>query len=75
MWQVGSYPESLVIGNGNLYVANSNYGYGGGGIMRTATVALYGAVGRDKPEGETPEGRISDIKDVDMIAADCFNFL
>lgn len=31
-WQVGSYPESLVIGNGNLYVANSNYGYGGGNI-------------------------------------------
>ena len=31
-WQVGNYPESLVIGNGNLYVANSNYGYGGGNI-------------------------------------------
>ena len=31
-WQVGSYPEGLVIGNGNLYVANSNYGYGGGNI-------------------------------------------
>ena len=31
-WQVGSYPEGLVIGNGNLYVANSNYGAGGGNI-------------------------------------------
>lgn len=31
-WQVGSYPEGLVIGNGNLYVANSNYGNGGGNI-------------------------------------------
>ena len=31
-WQVGSYHEGLVIGNGNLYVANSNYGAGGGNI-------------------------------------------
>ena len=31
-WQVGSYPEGLVIGNGHLYVANSNYGAGGGNI-------------------------------------------
>jgi len=31
-WQVGSYPEGLVIGGGNLYVANSNYGAGGGNI-------------------------------------------
>ena len=31
-WQVGNYPEGLVIGNGNLYVANSNYGKGGGNI-------------------------------------------
>ena len=31
-WQVVSYPEGLVIGNGNLYVANSNYGAGGGNI-------------------------------------------
>lgn len=31
-WQVGSYPEGLVFGNGNLYVANSNYGAGGGNI-------------------------------------------
>ena len=31
-WQVGSYPEGLVIGGGNLYVANSNYGKGGGNI-------------------------------------------
>ena len=31
-WQGGSYPEGLVIGNGNLYVANSNYGAGGGNI-------------------------------------------
>lgn len=31
-WQVGNNPEGLVIGNGNLYVANSNYGAGGGNI-------------------------------------------
>lgn len=31
-WKVGSYPEGLVIGNGNLYVVNSNYGAGGGNI-------------------------------------------
>lgn len=31
-WQVGSYPEGLVFGNGNLYVANSNYGHGRGNI-------------------------------------------
>lgn len=31
-WQVGSYPEGLAIGNGNLYVANSNYAAGGGNI-------------------------------------------
>lgn len=31
-WQVGSYPEGLVIGKGNLYVANSNYAAGGGNI-------------------------------------------
>lgn len=31
-WQVGSYLEGLVIGKGNLYVANSNYGAGGGNI-------------------------------------------
>ena len=31
-WQVGSHPEGLVIGKGNLYVANSNYGAGGGNI-------------------------------------------
>lgn len=43
---------------------------GCGGIMRTAPVALYGAVWRNKSEEETPEGRISNIKDVDMLAAD-----
>lgn len=43
---------------------------GCGGIMRTAPVALYGAVWRDTPEGEPLEGRISSIKDVDMLAAD-----
>lgn len=43
---------------------------GCGGIMRTAPVALYGAVWRDTPEGEPLEGRISNIKDVDMLAAD-----
>lgn len=31
-WQVGSYPEGLVIGNHTLYVANSNYGAGDGNI-------------------------------------------
>lgn len=31
-WQVDSYPEGLVIGKGNLYVANSNYAAGGGNI-------------------------------------------
>lgn len=32
MWQVGNYPEGLVFGNHTLYVANSNYGAGGGNI-------------------------------------------
>ena len=31
-WQVGNYPEGLVIAHGNIYVANSNYGKGGGNI-------------------------------------------
>ncbi len=31
-WQVGNYPEDLVFGNHTLYVANSNYGAGGGNI-------------------------------------------
>jgi len=31
-YQVGSYPEGLVIGGGYLYVANSNFGAGGGNI-------------------------------------------
>ena len=31
-WQVGCYPEGLVIAHGNIYVANSNYGKGGGNI-------------------------------------------
>lgn len=31
-WQVGSYPEGLVIAHGNIYVANSNYSKGGGNI-------------------------------------------
>ena len=31
-WQVGNYPEGLIFGNGTLYVANSNYGAGGGNI-------------------------------------------
>ena len=47
-----------------------NNSKGCGGIMRTAPVALYGAVWRDTPEGEPLEGRISSIKDVDMLAAD-----
>lgn len=47
-----------------------NNSKGCGGIMRTAPVALYGAVWIDTPEGEPLEGRISNIKDVDMLAAD-----
>lgn len=47
-----------------------NNSKGCGGIMRTAPVALYGAVWRDTPEGDPLEGRISNIKDVDMLAAD-----
>ena len=47
-----------------------NNSKGCGGIMRTAPVALYGAVWRDTPEGEPLEGRISRIKDVDMLSAD-----
>ena len=47
-----------------------NNSKGCGGIMRTAPVALYGAVWRDTPEGELLEGRISNIKDVDTLAAD-----
>lgn len=47
-----------------------NNSKGCGGIMRTAPVALYGAVWRNKPEGEQSEGRISNINDVDMLAAD-----
>ncbi|WP_308232318.1 ADP-ribosylglycohydrolase family protein [Prevotella sp.] len=47
-----------------------NNSKGCGGIMRTAPVALYGAVWRDTPEGEPLEGRISSIMDVDMLAAD-----
>lgn len=43
---------------------------GCGGIMRIAPVALYGAVWRSKPEDEIQEGRISNIRDVDMLAAD-----
>lgn len=47
-----------------------NNSKGCGGIMRTAPVALYGAVWRDMPEDEPLEGRISSIKDVDMLSAD-----
>ena len=47
-----------------------NNSKGCGGIMRIAPVALYGAVWRDTPEGEPLEGRISSIKDVDMLSAD-----
>ena len=47
-----------------------NNSKGCGGIMRTAPVALYGAVWRDTPEDEPLEGRISSIKDVDMLSAD-----
>lgn len=47
-----------------------NNSKGCGGIMRTAPVALYGAVWRNKPECEPLKGRIPNIKDVDMLAAD-----
>ena len=53
--------------NGKELFNNSK---GCGGIMRTAPVALYGAVWRDKPGNENPEGRISNINDVDILAAD-----
>ena len=48
-WQVGNYPEGLVIGNGNLYVANSNYGAGGGNI---SCINLY----NDNVETKNIEG-------------------
>lgn len=48
-WQVGSYPEGLVIGGGNLYVANSNYGAGGGNI---SCINLY----NDNVETKNIEG-------------------
>lgn len=48
-WQVGSYPESLVIAHGNIYVANSNYGKGGGNI---SCINLS----NDKVETKTIEG-------------------
>lgn len=47
-----------------------NNSKGCGGIMRTAPVALYGGMWCSKKEGEQPEGRISNINDVDMTAAD-----
>lgn len=47
-----------------------NNSKGCGGIMRTAPVALYGAVWKNDTETEQPEGRITNIKDVDMLAAD-----
>lgn len=47
-----------------------NNSKGCGGIMRTAPVALYGAVWKDTLEGEAPEGRIANINDVDTLAAD-----
>lgn len=48
-WQVGSYPEGLVIGNGNIYVANSNYAAGGGNI---SCINLY----NDNVETKNIEG-------------------
>ena len=48
-WQVGNYPEGLAIGNGNLYVANSNYGAGGGNI---SCINLY----NDNVETKNIEG-------------------
>lgn len=47
-----------------------NNSKGCGGIMRTAPVALYGAVWKKNHEAEPLEGRISNIKDVDVLAAD-----
>lgn len=47
-----------------------NNSKGCGGIMRTAPVALYGAVWKNNHETESPEGRISNINDVDELAAD-----
>ena len=48
-WKVGNYPEGLVFGNGNLYVANSNYGAGGGNI---SCINLY----NDNVETKNIEG-------------------
>lgn len=48
-WKVGNYPEGLVFGNGNLYVANSNYAAGGGNI---SCINLY----NDNVETKNIEG-------------------
>ena len=48
----------------------NNDSKGCGGVMRTAPVALYGAVWRNSAEGEVPVGRISNIQDVDRLAAE-----
>ena len=49
-WQVGSYPEGLAFGNGGyIYVANCNYGTGGGTISRID-------IAKDKVETKTIEG-------------------
>lgn len=43
---------------------------GCGGVMRTAPVALYGVGWREIVEGEAPQRHITDIEDVDKLAAD-----
>ena len=48
----------------------NNDSKGCGGIMRTAPVALYGVGWREVVEGEAPRRRITNIEDVDRLAAD-----
>lgn len=47
-----------------------NHSKGCGGVMRTAPIALYGAVWNNESERELLEVRLSNIKDVDVLAAD-----
>lgn len=52
-YQVGNYPEGLVIGDKTLYVANSNYGAGGGNLsainLTTGTVETKNIEGINNP--------------------------
>lgn len=54
-YKVGSCPEGLVIGGSNLYVANSNYGKGGGNIscidLSSKKVEIKNIEGVNNPTG------------------------